>query len=432
MTEDFVLKVDGVGKKFCRSLKRSLWYGARDLVNELAGRDSRKSALRKGEFWAVRDISFFLGPGETLGLIGKNGAGKTTLLRMLNGLIKPDEGRIEVRGRMQALIALGAGFNPILTGRENVYVYGALLGIRKRKIELVYEDIVEFANLEEFMETPVQSYSSGMRVRLGFAVAAHLEPDILLVDEVLAVGDVDFKAKCHRKLGELKEKNVPWILVSHDMGTIRNQATRVIYLENGKVAFAGDPDEAIARYLYKVSEKAYQANKKQISETSKWPTRPIEGVSITGVRTLNGAGRSTDVFKTGEPCTIEVDFVSDRQFENPAFGIGIFAGDGVCYTGSNTRNDGCKIDAIHGRGTIGLRIASLPFLPGIYQIRLSVHDKHMGVIFRIDDIAYLRVEGGRLNRGLFFVPHTWHLSDKMENSEEMERHVNFAVDDDRT
>ena len=231
---DTLITVDNVSKKFCRRLKRSLWYGMKDLGAELIGRNNSHRELRKDEFWAVKDVSIELKRGDTLGLIGRNGAGKTTLLRMLNGLIKPDSGRIEIKGRMQALIALGAGFNPILTGRENIYVNASVLGIRKAEVDCRFDEIVDFSGIEEFINTPVQSYSSGMAVRLGFAVAAHMDPDILLVDEVLAVGDEGFQSKCLNKIGELKKKGTAIILVSHNMHTISTFANEVILMNNGK------------------------------------------------------------------------------------------------------------------------------------------------------------------------------------------------------
>ena len=223
-----LIEISGLGKKFCRSLKRSLWYGLRDVGAELTGRDIDRSTLRTGEFWAIRNLSLELYPGETLGLVGANGAGKTTLLRILNGLLKPDEGRVTVRGRMQALIALGAGFNPVLTGRENIYVNGSILSIPKAEIDRRFDAIVEFSGIPEFIDAPVQSYSSGMAVRLGFAVAAYLDPDILLVDEVLAVGDEGFQLKCLNKIGELKSNGTAIVLVSHNMHTVSTYSDRVL------------------------------------------------------------------------------------------------------------------------------------------------------------------------------------------------------------
>ena len=245
---DSLITVENISKKFCRSLKRSLWYGIRDMGSELSGRTNKNRALRKDEFWAVKDVSFQVKRGDTLGLIGRNGAGKTTLLRMLNGLIKPDAGRIEIKGRMQALIALGAGFNPILTGRENVYVNASVLGIPKAEIDRRFDEIVDFSGIEEFLDTPVQNYSSGMAVRLGFAVAAHMDPDILLVDEVLAVGDEGFQLKCLNKIGQLKQKGTAIILVSHNMHTISNYAKKLILMNNGMHSEFENISEGIKAY----------------------------------------------------------------------------------------------------------------------------------------------------------------------------------------
>ncbi len=243
-----LVTIDHVSKKFCRNLRRSLWYGFKDIGAELTGRQRGHAKLRKDEFWSLSDVSFNVERGDTIGLIGRNGAGKTTLLRMLNGLIKPDAGRIEIRGRMQALIALGAGFSPILTGRENIYINGSVLGISTAEINRLFDQIVEFSGIEEFLDAPVQTYSSGMTVRLGFAVAAHLDPDILLVDEVLAVGDEGFQRKCLNKIGELKNNGTAIILISHNMHTIATFADRVVLMDAGRHSCFEDVTEGIRAY----------------------------------------------------------------------------------------------------------------------------------------------------------------------------------------
>jgi len=243
-----LVTIDHVSKKFCRNLRRSLWYGVKDIGTELTGRQRGNGQLRKGEFWCLSDVSLQVERGDTIGLIGRNGAGKTTLLRMLNGLIKPDAGRIEIRGRMQALIALGAGFSPILTGRENIYINGSVLGIPTAEINRLFDGIVEFSGIEDFIDAPVQSFCSGMVVRLGFAVAAHLNPDILLVDEVLAVGDEGFQRKCLNKIGELKKNGTAIILVSHNMHTISSFADAVVLMEGGKHSRFDDVSEGIREY----------------------------------------------------------------------------------------------------------------------------------------------------------------------------------------
>lgn len=248
---DTLIKVEGVSKRFCRSLKKSLWYGTQDFCNEIAGRShGGHGQLRDEEFWALNEVSFELRRGECLGLIGRNGAGKTTLLRLLNGLIKPDRGRIEIRGRVGALIALGAGFNPVLTGRENIYINASVLGLSRREIDEKLDEIIDFSELDEFIDAPIQSYSSGMQVRLGFSVASILSPDVLILDEVLAVGDADFQAKCFQKIGKTLEQSAV-ILVSHFPHHIKKLCNRALLLEKGVVVHVGSPDEVLEAYQHR-------------------------------------------------------------------------------------------------------------------------------------------------------------------------------------
>jgi homopolymeric O-antigen transport system ATP-binding protein len=274
---NILVKVEGVSKKFCRDLKKSLWYGIKDVAADLLPfgstqvsesylssrsnngdspinnlnlitNGSRSSALRPDEFWAVNDVSFELKRGECLGLIGPNGAGKTTLLKMLNGLIKPDKGRITMRGRVGALIALGAGFNPILSGRENIYINASVLGLTKKETDGKIDEIIEFAGIEGFIDTPVQNYSSGMQVRLGFAVATAIEPEILLLDEVLAVGDMAFRIKCYNRIGRL-QKNAATILVTHDVSYLSTVCNRILFMSRGKSSYYADRNAGIQRYI---------------------------------------------------------------------------------------------------------------------------------------------------------------------------------------
>jgi lipopolysaccharide transport system ATP-binding protein len=243
-----LIKVENASKKFCRNLKRSLWYGMKDLGTELLGKShDHDGHLRKDEFWAVKDVSFELKRGECLGLIGRNGAGKTTLLRMLNGLIKPDKGRIEMKGRVGALIALGSGFNPILTGRENIYINASVLGLSQKEIDSKFDEIVDFAELGEFIDTPVQSYSSGMQVRLGFSVATALQPDILLLDEVLAVGDTVFRGKCFKRIGEVLN-DAAVVFVSHNEAQVNRICNLAIMLQEGAVCCKGNTAEVLSHY----------------------------------------------------------------------------------------------------------------------------------------------------------------------------------------
>jgi lipopolysaccharide transport system ATP-binding protein len=254
-SSEILIKVNNVSKKFCKDLKKSLWYGVHDLTSELMGRNKGNNKLRKDEFFAVKDVSFELKRGECLGLVGPNGAGKSTLLKMLAGLIKPDGGEIILKGKVGALIELGAGFNPILTGRENIYVNASILGLSKREIDKKFDSIVDFAENGDFIDTPVQNYSSGMKVRLGFAVAAHLEPDILFIDEVLAVGDVGFRTKCYRHISGLLQK-IAVIFVSHSMPIVNRYCSSVLVLNRGKKIYKGNNYRGIETYfsLFKKEE----------------------------------------------------------------------------------------------------------------------------------------------------------------------------------
>ena len=234
---EVLIKAENVSKKFAKDLKKSLYYGLTDVFNGIT-RSKNEKSLREDEFWAVKDVSFEVRRGECLGLIGHNGAGKSTLLKILNGLIAPDEGTVTMYGKIGALIELGAGFNPILTGRENIYNNGAVIGFNKQEINEKLQKIIAFAELEEFIDMPVQNYSSGMKVRLGFAIAAQLEPDVLIIDEVLAVGDLGFILKCFKRIDTILP-NTAMIFVSHSMPMISRICNEIILMDRGKALFQG-------------------------------------------------------------------------------------------------------------------------------------------------------------------------------------------------
>ena len=248
MDKDIAIKVDHVSKKYCKSMKRSMIYGVTDIARNSIGLSSHSEKLRKNEFWAVDDVSFEVKKGETLGIIGPNGSGKTTLLKMLNGIFWPDKGKISVLGKVGALIAVGAGFHPLLTGRENIYIDAAIMGMTKKETDVKLKDIIEFADIGDFLDVPVKFYSSGMFVRLGFAVAVHCDPDVLLVDEVLAVGDRGFQNKCFNKIGELKKNGTTTILVSHNMHSVSTFTDKVVLLHEGKYKYFDNTPEGITEY----------------------------------------------------------------------------------------------------------------------------------------------------------------------------------------
>jgi lipopolysaccharide transport system ATP-binding protein len=397
---EYLVTVQNVRKKFCRSLKRSLWYGVRDVGSELFGRSGSHSTLRPDEFWAINDVSFHLNRGETLGLIGHNGAGKTTMLRMLNGLIKPDVGRIQVRGRMQALIALGAGFNPVLTGRENVYVNASILGISKAEIDRRFDQIVAFSGIEEFIDAPLQSYSSGMTVRLGFSVAAHLEPDILLVDEVLSVGDLAFRTKSQVRIQELRDAGVAIILVSHNLHTISHVCSRAITCEKGQVAYDGDTERAIDVYrssLIKQNAGMEDALRAGTGE-----------IRVKRLEVLDENGRAKSDFEIGDYMNLRFHYEASQPVKNPVFNVTMHVLNSHQVTGLRTDVDGVDFGVLHGTGFVDIAIPHLNLLPNIYTMdAVLFHDDGFTFYDRLNSVGHLKVNGGLKVNGTAYLPHTW-------------------------
>lgn len=295
---EIVALVANVSKKYCREPRRSLCYALRDIVRECAGGRGPVSQLRPGEFWALEDVSFAIRRGECVGLIGANGAGKSTLLKLLNGILRPDRGRIHIRGRVGALIEVGAGFHPSLTGRENVYVNGAILGLSRREVDRKLESILEFSGLEpSVLDVPVRTYSSGMFVRLGFAVAAHCEPDLLLIDEILSVGDLAFVGRCRRFVSGLVERGAAVFLVSHRLNEVEGLCHRALLLENGRLVESGDPGVVIASYRRRTAECTLEEAR----------MTPAAGAPrIRELRLTDAVGRELRSARVGERAQLEV------------------------------------------------------------------------------------------------------------------------------
>jgi lipopolysaccharide transport system ATP-binding protein len=396
MGDDVLIRADGVSKKFCRSLKKSLWYGVRDSVADLAGRGSGSDHLRADEFWAVNDVSFEVRRGECLGLIGGNGAGKTTLLKMLNGLIKPDGGRIEMRGRVGALIALGAGFNPILTGRENIYVNGSVLGLTQKEINAKFDEIVDFAEIQEFIDSPVQGYSSGMSVRLGFAIAVAVEPDVLLLDEVLAVGDVSFQAKCFNTLAEFRKRGTAFILVSHNMHMISRYCQQALYLRHGKVQHLGDVATGIAQLTRDLATT--DANKPAAE------ARPMGSgrIQIKQIRFLDLDDQPVTEIDVGEPVTLALDYVCDDRFvRSTVLDLVIRENLETIYQGER------QFDDLPNSGQLRVAFKYLPSNTEHVDFAVALFDRQSAEIFDWQREIRLRVKRNEAHQGRLFLPTEW-------------------------
>ena len=386
---EVLIRAEGVSKKFCRNLKRSLWYGLTDISKRIFGA-SPSAALRKDEFWAVRDVSFEVRRGECLGLIGHNGAGKSTLLKMLNGLIRPDEGKIEMHGRVGALIELGAGFNPLLTGRENVYNNGAVLGFTKNEIDSKFKAIVEFAELEEFIDMPVQNYSSGMKVRLGFAVASQMEPDILLIDEVLAVGDIGFRIKCLNRINQLSS-NTAFIFVSHSMADVAKISSSLLLLNRTGVKYYGsDLGKGIEYYFDEFD-----------AEESICIGTDVQLNSIKILYSADSNDSKIPVLEYLQDLNLEVDFVLNKDLDQIEIDLGFLDKElkqiGVYTSGS------FRITKRHTKVLISM--PNIPFAFGDYSINLAFFEvngnsitSYNKVLTLFKSIQKFRVRGSTLSR----------------------------------
>ncbi len=359
MSSQPILTVENVSKKFCSRLRASLWYGVRDIVSELSplSRPATKE-LRRSEFWGLQDISFELRAGESLAIVGANGAGKSTLLKILNGLLKPDTGQVRIRGRVGALIELGVGLDPVLSGRENIYVRAALLGFTHREIAPLIDQIIDFTGLHEAIEMPVQFYSSGMSARLAYAVAAHLNPDLLLVDEALAVGDYDFQRKCiNHMLGYLRAGG-SIILVSHNPHHIQAVCQRGLLLEKGQVTFVGTGTETLDRHFEQQLRAATGSDGPQATLTPEHPVR-IMGLDFLPLDAAE--------LHTGGAMQVTLRYQALHAIARVGWGFHVWTNDGMhCITGAVC----LEPLVLHaGEHTLTCTIRKLALTPGDYGVK---------------------------------------------------------------
>ena len=387
----------GVSKRF--TLYHQGGGGLKDRLVGLVGgrREARET------FWALRDVSLDIARGETLGLIGHNGCGKSTLLQIVAGILEPDAGRVEATGRITSLLELGAGFSPDLSGRDNIFLNASLHGVPAEVIRAKFDEIVAFAELGRFIDTPVRNYSSGMYMRLGFSVAAHLDPEIVLVDEALAVGDEAFQRKCLRKIQQFQAQGVTVVIVSHDLLLVERLCSRACLLQRGEVVALGPAADVISRY------HQIAAASGEVAGEYRWGSREVE---IPQVRLLDAHGQPLTSLRTGEALTIAFSYRAASPFSRPVFGLAVYHEDGTHLTGPNTRTGGLQIPLVEGEGEVRYTIEHLTLLPGRYVVSVSAYDHHLvePLDHRERVATFTVTEGGTLERfGKVTLGGTWSL-----------------------
>jgi lipopolysaccharide transport system ATP-binding protein len=405
---EVILSVDGLSKKFCRDLKRSLLYGVQDIASELVGARRKSNRLRTGEFWALQDVSFQLRRGEALGLVGKNGSGKSTLLRIISGLIKPDQGRVEVRGKVAPLIALGAGFNPILTGRENIYANMSILGLTHEEIDQRFDQVLDFAEIGDAIDAPVQSYSSGMAARLGFACAIHTEPDILLIDEVLAVGDLRFRAKCYRRLAELRDRGIAFVLVSHSSNSILSKCESAVYLSKGKLVLQGDSAVVTRRYENDLFLEGSPPVTGEIHR-GKRPAHQSPGLDITTVFFRDRLENKITTPVSGEPVSlcIQCDSKHVNLDANLVVSLRERVGEGDKILVLSTLHDRTPLSVIAGTNEIRVEMPYLGLKPGSYLLDLHIFQGNYILLDSVQEFGFSVEGSGSMSECAFYQPRQW-------------------------
>lgn len=363
---------------------------------------------RSDKFWALKDVRFNVPQGASFGVIGRNGAGKSTLLKVLAGITAPTRGRITIGGRTAALIEVGSGFHPELTGRENVFLSGAILGMRRREIAANLASIVDFAGVGVFIDTPVKWYSSGMYVRLGFAIAAHLQPEILLVDEVLAVGDAEFQLKCLERIRDLRSQGVTIIFISHDLTTVEELCDEAVLLDKGEIVASGDPAAVVAQY-HRTLVAADRGSAEQLGDLPRF-TADGSPLKVTNLSLSGARGERQIGFRTGEPITVSLKYTAGRPTRDIVFEVSYYSSDGrtLYATATNAQR---PADVRPPGGAIHFTCAALPLQPGAYYIGAVIRDAATShVIDWWDGGTTLYVEPGAAAPGQFFMAHTFRVS----------------------
>lgn len=403
MSGSFAIEAQGLGKRYRLNAHRRPPGSLRELAGHaLSGAAWRRWRESSGDhFWALRDASFSIAHGENVGFIGLNGAGKSTALKILSRITEPTTGRVRIRGRLGALLEVGTGFHGDLTGRENVYLYGSILGMKKEEVRRKFDAIVEFSEIGAFIDTPVKRYSSGMYVRLAFAVAANLEPDILLLDEVLAVGDLPFQRKCVEFAKNLQHRNATILFVSHNMSSIKTMCDRVIYLRKGSIAYDGPTEKGISMYE---EDSRLTSFSRRFSDPAEMPIR------ATDIRLEDSRqGGERTVFARGESLKIVVAFEARRPIERPNFIVAVVRSDGVICCNYASEADGLDLGRVDGKGRIEITTPPLLLTSDSYRINLIVREagygealcEQTGTTFHVKDDLFDR------HFGVFHEPARW-------------------------
>ena len=358
------------------------------------------------EFNALNEVSLTVQEGESVGILGANGSGKSTLLKLIARIIRPDHGSVTVNGTVSALLEVGAGFHPEYTGRENIYLYGALLGLNRTEINARFGAIVEFSGLERFIDNPVKNYSSGMYMRLGFSVAIHVDPDVLLIDEVLAVGDASFQRRCLDRIADLQGAGRTIVFVSHDLQTMRELCQRAVWIEEGRVMIDGPADQSIGLYRQSQDERSQVL----VADSVRGQRWGSDEVKVEGVRLLDARREETKALKHGEAGFLELDLECRQQLAGVSVSVGIFKRDGTYCTGISIGADDRTVDLTTGRHQLRLEFERLTLVPGSYVLDIGVVENSSGHIFDFCSRTYgIEVRGTAQGEGVYIIPHRWHL-----------------------
>lgn len=370
-------------------------------------------------FWALRDVSFTVSPGQMVGIIGHNGAGKSTLLRLIGGVGRPEEGTIETKGRIGALLDLGAGFHPDLSGRENILLNGVISGLTRQEVSDRFDEIVAFAELEDFIHNPLRTYSTGMQMRLAFAVAVHIDPDILLIDEVLAVGDIAFQHKCLERIAQFKEQGCAILLVSHDSSTVEQLCDEVIWLKNGRSVAHGAANVVVQQYTNEMSKETQRLT------PAIHPSQHVDGnmlrlnenrfgsldMEITAVHLLDAAGRPVTEQESGQPLCVQIEFRAPEPIPSPIFGVSISREDGfICYETStdHSDNDHLAVPTLQGEGKIRLCLDQLPLIGDSYYVDVGIYERNWAYAYDYHWHVYpLHIIAPDSPKGVLYSPHRW-------------------------